>query len=45
MVRVRIVVPMTVAVLVALGVAPAGADQRDGFITQQAAMLAGRHLG
>jgi hypothetical protein len=45
MVRVRIVVPMTVAVLVALGVAPAGADQRDGFITQQAAMLAGATPG
>jgi hypothetical protein len=45
MVRKRIVVPMAMAVLVALGAAPAGADQGDGFVTQQAAMLAGATPG
>ncbi|HEY9378934.1 MAG TPA: hypothetical protein VIQ02_17805 [Jiangellaceae bacterium] len=45
MARTHIVVPMTVAALVALAAAPVGAEQRDGFVTQQAAMLAGATPG
>ena len=40
MVRNRVVVPVIVALLVGLGVTPANAGGRDGFVTPQAAMLA-----